>query len=411
MKKTAAFILSLALLLGACSLTPPEETGPEADPPEPPAADANDYTNKYSYVTNVSFSETDLIYFGKQHNDKYILYSDKETGLYGVLCGKPDCTHDGKACNAYTGHTDGLEYYKGRFYWLSYSKGKRYMYSMAEDGTDRKTVKTVGDSNGKGIVDIFCFRDSMFALIQENKVSDGVPRTHLSFYKTSLTGDDGFTLMGDIIPEGGVLSAYRLYLQEGKICFADTFRDPESGANLFRAYTFDTETGEIALAGEAVTSGRVYEFYAESPGVWYYPSAAEGGVPAVYRMENGVSEKAFELADPEERWYISQLGSGVCMARSQETRDFRVWLLDMEGNTLYKGDLPMSHRADLPEPHYLFGAYLLGGDTKSVVFKELEVLNGVRADYYVRYDFTPQGLEEHLLMVRDPDPSYLGPQG
>lgn len=74
-------------------------------------------------------------------NTTWLLYSDHGSNSVIKLCGRPDCDHSGKDCNAYFKSAVGLCCYDGFFY--TYDLSNDEIIRMNLDGTDRKTVYNV----------------------------------------------------------------------------------------------------------------------------------------------------------------------------------------------------------------------------------------------------------------------------
>ena len=97
----------------------------------------------------------DAVYFlSHEQKDGYrkIIYYDKKSGQSGILCGKPECTHDTPDCNAIPadkmGAPFGLRVLKNKIYWIAdkMSGGLldgRSLYRMNPDGTGREEVRTL----------------------------------------------------------------------------------------------------------------------------------------------------------------------------------------------------------------------------------------------------------------------------
>ena len=78
--------------------------------------------------------ESPEAYYFQPTISHFIWYCDKETGASGKLCGRPECTHEGKDCNAYSIAISGLNYYDQALYWGSSddmeANGKHYLWRM-----------------------------------------------------------------------------------------------------------------------------------------------------------------------------------------------------------------------------------------------------------------------------------------
>lgn len=100
-------------------------------------------------------SDGNLIYFLTHYQEdggRRFMYYDKDADICGLLCGKPECTHDTSKCNAIAGLNGesvyGLGLYREKLYWISDSITEkeyrgRYLYRMNLDGTGREEVRRI----------------------------------------------------------------------------------------------------------------------------------------------------------------------------------------------------------------------------------------------------------------------------
>ena len=72
------------------------------------------YDMQNSYARYKVACETEEAYYFKPDQDVFLYFYDKESGLSGKLCGRPECPHDSPACNAYLDVRFGISYYDGK---------------------------------------------------------------------------------------------------------------------------------------------------------------------------------------------------------------------------------------------------------------------------------------------------------
>lgn len=141
-----------------------------------------------------------LYYLNKSKSRAYFLrYMDKATGISGVLCGKPECTHTGTSCNGYMGgHATGLSLYDGRLWWLD--QAELIVYSCALDGSDHREElsierRMVGyGSELSGLPDIYFHRGAMYWANQQLVVTDGVNHFRSDLFAFPLDGSEPYTV-------------------------------------------------------------------------------------------------------------------------------------------------------------------------------------------------------------------------
>lgn len=133
LRKSAAIVLAaLLLFLTACSGGDDKTQGEVTVDPR--------LFNSNASLINAT---EDTVYFmtGRDYGSSYrISYMDKATGYAGVLCGKPECPHANSDCNAWVDGALVMTVSKDRIFWadMDYS-GRLLVYSIALDGTDRRT--------------------------------------------------------------------------------------------------------------------------------------------------------------------------------------------------------------------------------------------------------------------------------
>ncbi len=82
---------------------------------------------------------------GSYYTDfKYVYYTDRGSTKYVKLCGRPDCKHDSKDCNAYIGETTIGSYNDHIYWWGRDDRGQGLsLYRMNLDGSEHEKVKNI----------------------------------------------------------------------------------------------------------------------------------------------------------------------------------------------------------------------------------------------------------------------------
>ena len=94
MKKTAILCVVLSILmLAGCK---DQKTQEFPDSPMP----GMDAQNQYIFLNAQGFYEADDFFCGTGFGGGLLRYYDKESGISGVLCPDPACTHDTNECGA-----------------------------------------------------------------------------------------------------------------------------------------------------------------------------------------------------------------------------------------------------------------------------------------------------------------------
>ena len=133
-----AFVMFVSIsMLVSCS-SAPEQT----DVPKESAEHENN-ENLIIPAFNPIYYYDGLLYYIKKPlgTPALLYYIDPENGESGILCGKPDCTHDSEECNACLDSIgDGFTVYRDKIYWLSRSIIDRKLMCEDIDGTNRQEV-------------------------------------------------------------------------------------------------------------------------------------------------------------------------------------------------------------------------------------------------------------------------------
>ncbi len=116
-----------------------------------PMFDTEDYLPGYDVErglcsTKSGFCENEYTYYALPTSDFKLHYSDKKTGIGGLLCSKLQCSHTDENCDAASilPTVSSLRIYDGKLYWAALdSNGDAYLYSADSDGTNRAIVRQV----------------------------------------------------------------------------------------------------------------------------------------------------------------------------------------------------------------------------------------------------------------------------
>ena len=140
MKKTAILCVVLSILmLAGCK---DQETQEFSDSPMP----GMDAQNQYIFLNTQGFYEADDFFCGTGFGGGLLRYYDKESGISGVLCPNPACTHDTNECGARApnGGTS-VSVYDGKLYWVGeqLEGHKTILYRSDLSGANREEVLQV----------------------------------------------------------------------------------------------------------------------------------------------------------------------------------------------------------------------------------------------------------------------------
>lgn len=345
MKRVTFLILAVALLISAL-------ISACGQPDEPDAENTRDIDTARSFVhtyTQVRSAEAeDTIYFiGK--TSRYIKYVDKETGISGVLCGKPECTHSNTACNAYVNvRAEGLFVDGDRLYWID--GGVSSLYSAALDGTDRQVVRELE----RGLLPnnlsdpIYTMHNGyLFYSCTRTPIEDGVQKEYAYVCAFPLDPDkQAFVILNEEKDD-----VYKIYMQpygDDLYILTNDFLESEEllqkGLYLYNVtlQRWSSVTGELETlyVMESRPIYNVIEMWVDEDGVLFcgYDSDLEEIWIYKYSFETGECAGLFPIWFEYPYAYMIGIADGIVttysLANNEGVYDIRFVIKDFNGATL-----------------------------------------------------------------------------
>ena len=465
MKRISCIVLALLLfLLAAC--TPGQEkpegsTEPTANATAEPTETAP-YVGDFSYDPATDFDqklgmngnwstviETDDVYYWLQNDDSYLRYCEKDGSDYGVVCGKPECEHDGgnpiryhveKNCNGYLGAPssnyfwlmDGKLYYVDGSMWKTYRDSCGVIMRMDLDGTNRELVKVLPKVNtvhGELHPQCFCYhRGMIYSFAFGGTIDSGEPSQPFVAVALPLDGEEWTTIYdsgedfhyGSIMPVGDYC-----YITDTAWAYADPsiLEDDDYDGEIVASRNEDiilrwcSVTGELETLYRGVELGGVFRYWIDGEGNFYVPEKYEEGVGSkrLLRLNDGKWEEVLSFDDPDVGYTIRSISDGIVIARNYEaydresyikngdSTDIDIWIKRFDGTTVYKGKLPMSWLEAVPETPTFEGLQLFCGNENELlcIFETCKRTpsrsNEPQSFVLVKYLLTEGGIEEVLL--------------
>lgn len=336
----------------------PDLTEPSKATPAPVEFDpADDFQNRFGSLNDCSIWENDeMLLFCPEHDYYYIGYYDKAADVCGVLCGKPECEHDhinkNKDCNGYAEVLPHLGSMNGRICFVAYnydvSPYYTALYSMNHDGTDRREELRLPDLEVTGSVQQFYLHRGylyMCALVQN--VTAGSPEDYARFSRINVrTGDF------EIIYENHetALSYGMRFVGNGIFIYNSTLVNGSGARN--RILRFDAATGQIRTMHDNVVQdyfgNTIFRMWVdENENVYYTVGQKENTSAVVYKLDvNGNANPCMDFADDDILYDCAVLSGDIALAigapEGGDPRAFWIWVRDLEGNTVFKGEFPQT---------------------------------------------------------------------
>ncbi len=164
----SAVLLLLMLFLSACAAN-----GKEASTDS--SADARRFLRPG--ITFCSDGTTAYFLGNMLMGGEQLQFADLNSGVFGALCGRPECAHQDELCNAMLNSpVQGLSIYKDKLWWVSSQEYQPHIFCEELDGTARKDIRLLDNAAYTAISGnaMLCFwQDYLIACGNTLKVTDG----------------------------------------------------------------------------------------------------------------------------------------------------------------------------------------------------------------------------------------------
>ena len=393
MKKLFVFALALCLLLPGCAVqdnpgqTTPETTGKE-DPfnsPEPmPGFDAD---NRYIIEGGVRIQEAGSVFFGGM--GQFIRYYDTASGVTGVMCPNPECTHDSPACGAHVENSSSTCYYNGKRYWVSADPqggcGDYYLWRSDLSGENREKVKRISFNDV-----ILPYQPQWYAIHRgklyffgkKGRLKDGNVVMRYVLMSTPLDSSEEYIPIFDETYECGVDMTVRFV---GNAIYRSTMFYNAAVSNLTDVVVtrYDRETGAAeTLFEEKGFALYPKKFWVTEDGTLYLGGNGKDCV-TVWKLENG---KKVEFLSRQGSSPRVELTGGVVVCHY--LKDGKIWgeVITLSGETLFNGWVyPNSIPGMEEDPNGGCSRIFLGGDGDKI-FVQLTPKDQKERNYTIMLD-------------------------
>ena len=349
-----------------------------------------DADNRYMIWEINSFQETENYFFGTVLGGEYIHYYDMQTGISGLLCPDPACTHDSGACPARVGIGASVSYYNGKLYWVGKDPAgggnDEYLWRSDITGATREKLKTISFQDTILVYQpqqYYIHRGNLYFLGKANTVDGVETGKRVTLMMAPLEGGGGFTPLFDETFLGGADATIRFvgnrlyfavqsFLADGSVNLTITCYDRTDGTSqvLFEQTDITyiagamwvTEAGEIYMPVLVENVGQVLKL---ENGAWTEVMSLEGENVAAPTILDGIVE--FDGVTEGTRW---------------------VHIFTSSGETVYEGALfPEAIPGIEEDPNTLDWA-IVGGDREKLILYLSSWTGSGSIDYIVMLDLT-----------------------
>ncbi len=364
-KRYILCVLVLCLLLTGCS-----RSG-QADPAQVDFTSSEpmpryDAQNKYMLTGGFNFQEADGFYCGSNSGGSFLSYYDKASGISGVLCADPACTHDSPECGAYIHRNAVLSYYDGKLYRII--DGPRY-------GRDKCLIRSDLSGMNQEIIKRISFEDilvpyqpqrtfihrgKLYLVGRSSEVVGAKTGFRVSLLCSPLDSSEEFTTLYDETYNCGIDPTVRFV---GNDIYLALFSFTESKPYHLKILKYDATTGasETVFEDDNIP-GSLGEFWVTDDGTIYLPGV-DDTASYLWKLENG---KRVQVATwPNSS--IPDVTDGIAVNVTRENGIRLIDIKDFSGKTLYSGKMFPKEVPGLkgdPNKH-LFA--ILGGDADKII--------------------------------------------
>ena len=429
------------LFLSACGKAPsggttadantfhPEEEPDTPKPGEPglafhePYDPATDIDNRFASLRS-GIAETEDVIYWAPNDGNFLIYYDKASDEFAPLCGKPECEHflnenmwePVKSCNAYINAENGaLWYMGGKLYYAAYENDPAHnafsaLYRMDPDGTNKVKLMPISVPENCALQNYQLHRGRLYSYCYFKEVNDAEINCTLRIYSTPIDkGECDYTLVYERTTY--FLSWCRMRFVGPYMYAFVCYHDDELNEDCADIYRWNADTGEGESLYDGPGLGGGDAFWVDENGEVYSQAYIDGDSSKLARIVNGELETVMDFSDPTGDFYVSRIGNGVVIALRNDTETswpadpehYDIWLRDFEGETLYKGKLPMAWMEQIRKGGTFWGIDALTGDGNAIIaeysvrWRNATHQNEPKGGCLVRYEITENGLVETLL--------------
>ena len=398
MRKRISILLALAvcLVLTACTPGGPgkdTQGGTEGtqgffdgDAPMP----GYDADNRYMLWEGISFQETENYFFGTVLGGEYIHYYDMQTGISGLLCPDPACTHDSRACGAKLGIGASVSYYDGKLYWVGKDPAgdghDEYLWRSDITGTNREKLKTISFQDTILVYQpqqYYIHRGNLYFLGRAGFVDGTETGDRLTLMTAPLEGNDAFTMLYDKTFYVGVDATVRFV--GNKVYFAVQSGTPDSPKDM-TITCYDRTDGTSQVLFEQTGMEEVPgDMWVTEAGEIYVPAQVEN-VAKVLKLEDGALIEV--LSQEWESLSAPTILDGIVEFDGQKGDTRWVRILTFSGETVYEGALFPEAIPGIEEDPNTFNWAIVGGDREKLILYLSSYTEAGIIDYIVMLDLT-----------------------
>ena len=354
----------------------------EGDTPMP----RYDADNQYLLWAGISIQEIENYIFGTGLGREYLHYYDLQTGVSGLLCPDPACTHDSNACSAKVGLCASVSYYDGKLYWVGEDPAgggnDRYLWRSDITGTNREKLKTISFQDTVLVYQpqrYYIHRGNLYFLGKADTVDGVKTGKRVSLMTAPLEGDGGFTpLFDETFPEGANATVRFL---GNRVYFAVQSFQADRSVNLtITCYDRTDGTSQVLFEQNGMEE-ILGDIWVTEAGEIYMPVLVEN-VGKVLKLEDGAWTELMSLEG--ENVTVPTILDGIVVFYGQKGGTRWVHIFTSSGETVYEGELYPEAIPGIEEDPDTLGWAIMGGDREKLIL----YIESWTEEYIVMLDLT-----------------------
>ena len=349
-----------------------------------------DADNRYLTSITTCFQEGGNYFFGTGLMGEYLHYYDMQTGISGLLCPDPACTHDADACSAWIGDIASVSYYDGKLYWVGKDPAgggnDRYLWRSDTTGTNREKLKTISFQDTVLMYQpqkYYIHRGNLYFLGKADTVDGVKTGKWVTLMTMPMEGDGGFTpLFDETFPEGANATVRfvgnRVYLA------VQSFQTDGSLNLTITCYDRTDGTSQVLCEQTGITYA-LGDMWVTEAGEIYMPALVEN-VGKVLKLEDSVWTEVLSLDG--ERTYPPIILDGIVVFKEQKGDTRWVHILTLSGKTVYEGVLYPEAIPGIEEDPNTLNWTIVGGDREKLILNLSSWAQSGMTNYMVMLDLT-----------------------
>lgn len=402
-KRFAVFVL-MCLFLSGCA-GKPDMTQPTAT--EQPAAESvvteqtigeltvseamRDYNaqNQFRGIAPriISFQETEMFFCGSGFMGNIIYYYDKISGISGVLCADPACTHESSSCGAFADY--GSFFCDGEVrYWIGedsqgYSRDN-YLWSGDLSGMNREKVKRLSfeDIILQYQPQHYEIHRGRFYILGDSSIVDGVSsRQRVTLLSSSVDDSESFEVLFDETFERNVHPSIRFV---GDSAYLTLQIFPQGGPFDLTILKINTKSGEAeTIYEETGMTESIDPAWVTEQGEIYLPGRNDA-CAYIWKLQNGkrVEIACWEYPDPSSPSIFDGIASFVYRLGDERWID----IINLSGEVLYSGKLFQESVPEMEGDPNKYSYAEVGGDADKIILNLQNFTDRGLVDYTVMLD-------------------------